>query len=126
MKTALNNANRRPRNSGGVVNPRPRNTGGGGARELAPGNGYLGGGQGGSHAGGGHGGGGHGGGAQVVRAGESRDPAFTAIKRTLCKLFNERRGCDRPDSCQRLHKCSVRIGDGQASLAEHPYHLHRN
>ena len=115
LKTALNAANNKPRNNAGVTgNFRLRNTGGGRAGGIPPGNGYF---------GGRHGGGAQGSGAQ--RAGEGQDPAYAAMKRTTCKFYNERRGCDRQDTCQRLHKCSVKTGEGQACMADHPYHQHR-
>ena len=103
LKTALSQANKE----------RPKgNTGGGGGAARGSGHGYFGGGQGrGAHV--------------QSGAGETRDPAYSAMKRTLCKFYNEQRGCDRQESCQRLHKCSVRTGEGQACMADHPYYQHR-
>ena len=78
----------------------------------------------------GNGGRGGGGGSQRSTPGdggstESLDPAYSAIKRTLCKFYNEKRECDRPDACSRIHKCSRKVSAGIACLQDHPYHEHR-
>jgi hypothetical protein len=115
LSTLLYQANQKLRN-----NQHPPRGNGGGAREVAPGGGYNGGRQRGAIAGGGRGGGAQRPPGEI----DSQDPAYTAIKRTLCKFFNEKRGCDRPDSCSRLHKCSRRLGPGQACLMDHSFHNH--
>ena len=119
LNIALANANQKARNN------QPPRRNGGAAREFAPDTGYLGGRQRGGNGGGGRGGGSHRGAPGGGGGAEGQDQAFSAIKRTLCKFFNDRRGCDRPDTCQRIHKCSMRLGPGQACLLEHPYHDHR-
>ena len=101
----------------------------GGARELTYGSTQNGGRQRGGMGNGSRGGGGNGGGQRRAPGDggstESLDPAYSAIKRTLCKFYNEKRGCDRPDSCSRIHKCSRKVSTGIACMQDHPYHEHR-
>ena len=52
-------------------------------------------------------------------------PSIFSREKNAMKVYNERKGCDRHDVCQRLHKGSVRTGEGQACMADHPNHKHR-
>mgnify|MGYP001497436458 CR=1 FL=1 len=100
---------------------------GGGQREVHNGGGMN---RGGGRGGNGYGGRGGGAGSQRNPPGnggnqEGADPAYSAIKRTLCRFYNERKGCDRPDTCSREHKCCRKIAPGTACLENHPFHEHR-
>ena len=39
-----------------------------------------------------------------------RDKTYNDVNKTLCRYFQERLCCDRPDQCTRLHKCSAKNG----------------